>query len=104
MPVKRRNHGRSKKNRGHVNFIRCDHCTCAVPKDKAIKRFQIKSLIEAAAHEDVRTATIYEEYEVPKFFHKNQYCISCAVHLKTVRSRSAWARKERANPHLRARQ
>ena len=84
--------------------MRCDNCACSVPKDKAIKRFQIKSLIEAAAHEDVRTATVYEEYEVPKFFHKNQYCISCAVHLKNVRCRSAEDRKNRENPHLRSRQ
>ncbi|KAL0263922.1 UNVERIFIED_CONTAM: hypothetical protein PYX00_011237 [Menopon gallinae] len=104
MPVKRKNHGRAKKNRGHVKLVRCDNCASAVPKDKAIKRFQIKSLIEAAAHEDVRTATIYEEYEVPKFFHKNQYCVSCAVHLKVVRCRSAEGRKDRSNPHARIRQ
>ena len=104
MPVKRRNHDRAKKNRGHVGFVRCENCTCAVPKDKAIKRFQIKSLIEAAAHEDVKNATVYEEYEIPKFFHKMQYCVSCAVHLKVVRSRSAEARRDRTNPHLRAKQ
>ncbi|RVD91668.1 40S ribosomal S26 [Tubulinosema ratisbonensis] len=95
MPSKRRNNGKARNNRGHVQFIRCDNCSAAVPKDKAIKRFQIKALIESAAHDDVRNATVYQEFVMPKSFHKTQYCVSCAVHTKTVRCRSKEERKKR---------
>ena len=38
MPKKRRNGGRSKKNRGHTRAVHCDHCKRLVGKDKAIKK------------------------------------------------------------------
>ena len=42
MTVKRRNHGRNKHGRGHVNRVRCSATAKAIPKDKAIKRFLVK--------------------------------------------------------------
>ncbi len=32
MPVKRRNHGRGKKNKGHADIVRCINCGRCTPK------------------------------------------------------------------------
>ncbi|TBU02631.1 ribosomal protein S26 [Hamiltosporidium tvaerminnensis] len=59
----------------------------ACPKDKIIKRFQIRNLIEQAAYDDIKAASIYETYEIPKLFSKQQHCVSYEEFFENITAR-----------------
>eukprot|EP00457_Paulinella_chromatophora_P019116 gb/GEZN01020673.1/.p1 GENE.gb/GEZN01020673.1/~~gb/GEZN01020673.1/.p1 ORF type:complete len:149 (-),score=21.25 gb/GEZN01020673.1/:204-650(-) len=98
MTKKRRNGGKNRKGRGHVRNVRCSNCGRCCPKDKAVKRFVVRNMIEKAAESDLLEATVYKNFKVPKMYLKQEYCISCAVHAHVVRCRTMAARRIRTPP------
>lgn len=98
MPKKRRNGGRSRHGRGKTRQVDCAHCNCKPAKDKAIKRFIVRNIVDSGALNDIKAACAYEVYTQPKFYTKNYYCVSCAVHSRVVRVRNRVARRNRDPP------
>ena len=94
MTVKRRCHGRNKKGRGHVNRVRC----VSTGKDKAIKRFIVRNIVEASALRDIKEASCIEGYQLPKIYIKQYYSVEAAIHQRVVRVRSVELRKNREPP------
>eukprot|EP01084_Bolivina_argentea_P270368 459695_1 len=98
MPKKRKNGGKNRHNRGIVGFVRCDVSGRAVPKDKAIKRFMVRNMVDASGQKDLKDASYYDRYQVPKMYYKACYCISAAIHQRIVRPRNREERKNRNPP------
>ena len=99
MPKKRRNNGRNKNHKGHSDPVHCENCHRLVPKDKAVKRFVIKNMVDASSKRDIEEMSVYngenEKYAMPKLFVKNQYCVACPIHARIVRVRSGEDRRIR---------
>merc|ERR1711981_1239638 len=98
MPFKRRNGGRNKYNRGHTTAVPCTNCVRLVPKDKAIKRYTVRDIVDASSRRDIKEQLCYENYVIPKLYIKVAYCVSCAIHARIVRVRSRADRRVRAPP------
>ena len=77
---------------------RCASTGKAIPKDKAIKRFIVRNIVDASSMRDIRDASAFETYALPKIYIKQYYCIEAAVHQRIVRSRSRTDRRNRDPP------
>ena len=54
--------------------------------------------MDSSALRDIKESFAYENYQLPKLYIKQYYCIEAAVHQRIVRVRSALDRKNRAPP------
>merc|ERR1711959_449227 len=86
--------GRGKKNKGHSNTVRCLNCGRVTPKDKSIKRFQMRNMVDGSSRRDIKDNYAYAEetFTLPKIYVKQHYCVSCAIHARVVRVRSGLGR------------
>jgi small subunit ribosomal protein S26e len=60
-------------------------------------------MVDASALRDIRDASAYENYALPKLYIKQFYCIEAAVHQRIVRVRSVENRRIRENPQAKLR-
>lgn len=99
MTSKRRNAGRSKPahSRGRTTPVHCINCGRLTPKDKAVRRFVVRNMLDQASARDVsENSTVYKDgFPMPKLYLKQRYCIGCAIHSRTVRARPVEKRKIR---------
>eukprot|EP00465_Bigelowiella_longifila_P005674 CAMPEP_0185261352 /NCGR_PEP_ID=MMETSP1359-20130426/9750_1 /TAXON_ID=552665 /ORGANISM="Bigelowiella longifila, Strain CCMP242" /LENGTH=113 /DNA_ID=CAMNT_0027847931 /DNA_START=38 /DNA_END=379 /DNA_ORIENTATION=+ len=98
MPKKRRNRGRAKKNSGRKRRVACELSGKLVPKDKAIKRYVVRNIVNMAAISDLKEASVNPDYNLPKLYYKMYYCVGAACHRKIVRARAVKDRKNRQPP------
>jgi len=69
MPKKRRNNGRGKKNKGRSNIINCMNCGRCCGKDKAIKRFQMRKIVDESSRKDIEDNSAYKTDNANGTFH-----------------------------------
>jgi len=93
MVRKRRNNGRSKRNKGHIKRVHCDGSKALVPRDKAIKKLIIKNTSDINSLKEIKKSFILPNYKTPKLKSFIFYSITYAFSKKIVKSRSKNVRR-----------
>jgi len=91
MPLKRASRGRTKGGKGSTGVVQCTNCGQTVPKDKAKKVTSKLNLVEHTLAKELRAQGAY--IASPTVL--KHYCISCAIHFKILKIRSADNRRQR---------
>jgi len=91
MPLKRASRGRTKGGKGSSGVVQCTNCGQTVPKDKAKKVTSRLNLVEHTLAKELRAQGAY--IASPTIL--KWYCISCAIHFKILKIRSADNRRKR---------
>lgn len=63
-----------------------------------LRSYNNRNIVDSSALRDIREMSAYENYQLPKLYIKQYYCIEAAVHQRIVRVRSAIDRRNRAPP------
>lgn len=90
-PKKRKSGGRSKGAKGRVYRVPCAACGKLVPRDKAKKIVEFKSIVTPDLAVELRKKGAY----IPKVKVVKYYCISCAVYRGLYPPRAKDERKKR---------
>ncbi|KAI7835741.1 hypothetical protein COHA_010374 [Chlorella ohadii] len=88
-------HDQEAQEQRQVKRVRCETSAAMVPKDKAIKRFLVRNIVDASALRDISDASPIEGYALPKLYRK---VVSAAIHSRIVRVRSRKNRRNREPP------
>lgn len=57
-----------------------------------------RNIVDSSALRDIKDASAFENYALPKLYIKQYYCVEAAVHQRIVRVRSVIDRRNRAPP------
>ena len=63
-----------------------------------------RNIVDASALRDIKDASAYDNYALPKLYIKQYYCVEAAVHQRIVRVRSVENRRIRENPQIKIRE
>lgn len=91
MPVKRKNRGRAKGQKGSEQMVQCDNCGALVPRSKIQRVTRRLSPVRGELLRELKKMGAYVSGNVVT----ENLCISCAIHYGVLKVRPREERKER---------